>query len=838
MSPTRRQPTFTYSVSSAMVNAPTPWVVRTTKRKSLASVPNPRERRRTFQNAEDGLGSVRCRPHQQTLTQIQFVPRRPQDDRNDEIETRTTMTKRAQVRRNGGRVQKRNSTLTQMDFLATSAFHDNNEDGLTPLPDDGNIQDGERGFMQLDGSGDLPSPRRQRGTPFAGKSMSKRKSTPVVSQESQDFRPPQKKRKTSGEATADNSEHRRRTSSRVASVKATRSISLLSARYGEDNGDISESFETPSIGPRAAAAAPHEQDSPALLQGPSWPAWDQQNQPPSPHKIPRASFPRTPSKKKDVVPSSWSPDSLPSSTRRRNGRGADNHVLSQERSPLKERSVNVQLSRWRRDSKESSLNCLQRPSPPKRKIRVLKHPRHKLQQEQAPVENVKAVPKNSRWILSSSSPKLEESEKPLVIPIPEVRDSNEDSEPSQPTTQLLQSLMMEVEDSVEEDDIEIPGTSQLSRQRALVSSRSAMQIQERVSSIRELLGLRGAREEATSLQETKKENSPGHSDVAVKNRETDYAQRRAPQSPKMGFKQDKPRSVKSPGAAYVADSEEEGSVFALSPGSSIANSTQFNAELAERIPTSSADATPSPPATPSRRKSFSPSSQLNHEIELSLPRPRLVHQPSAYSTTTKVVPLNDTSSSPSVPLPSNPRTVYPASLPRPSQVSTQDATQPYLSLSSMPLAPVSSPTGSRPATITIKDSSSAPRPLRDIPWERHSQSQPQSQLDVNVGLDDCLDAEDDDKLNKEVAAMSDEADPGIDYQQESQVVPQPLQTSHVRGRGEVRSWTTEQGSPVRKRRPRKPAIPPEVRAVLGESILESVPGPPGWSQRSWDDELL
>jgi hypothetical protein len=745
---------------------------------------------------------------------------------------------RAQARQNGVRLRKWNSTLTQMDFLATSAFHHDQTDELTPLQLDSDIKDVEGGLTQLDGSGDAPNPRQPRDTRFMGNPTfkRKRKRTSVVSQESQEFRPIQKKEKADGEVAADVLEHGRRTSSRVASVKATRSIGLLSARHGEDYDDNVESFESPSI--RSNAAASRQNNPPARLQEPYWPTSGQENQPLSQHKIPGASFPRTPLKRKDFVPSSLSPESLPPSTGRTKGPGAGSCVLSQERSPLKECSVNRQLNRRKKDRKETSSNRMQGPSPPKRKICILKPPRHSLQQERALFENAQAISKYSIWSPLSSSPRLEESKKAPFMPALEIKDSAGDLEPIQPAEQPLQAPTLEVKNGVEGDEPEITGMSEVDSQPAPVSSPGTVETQETLPSLRRLLGLRDAPAEAIMLQTTDKQNQSGHSNVVARDFAMGDYQCRASQSPKAGLEQDEPSSVEASGAASVADSEdEEGSVLALSPGSSIANDTQFNAELAERIPTLSADASPSPSATPKQRRSFSPSLQLAREIELSLPRRNLVHQPSAYSTT-KTVPLNDTSSSPCLPSRSTQRTVYPASIPRPSQVSTQDPTQPYLPMSSMPLAPFSSPTRSGPATITIKDSSSVPRPLRDIPSQRHSQSQPQSQLNIDLGLNDCLDAEDNEELDEELVAMSDKLEWAIDEQQESQTMPLPLQTFHTRDEGEARSKTTERGSPVRRRRPRKPVIPLEVRALLGESFFESVPGPPGWSQRSWDDEPL
>jgi hypothetical protein len=156
-------------------------------------------------------------------------------------------------------------------------------------------------------------------------------------------------------------------------------------------------------------------------------------------------------------------------------------------------------------------------------------------------------------------------------------------------------------------------------------------------------------------------------------------------------------------------------------------------------------------------------------------------------------------------------------------------------MSSMPLAP--SPTRSGPPVITIRSSSSIPRPLGDIPSQAYSRSE----SNVHLVLNDCLDAEDNASLSEELAGMSGRVAGEMDGLEDSQIVslPVPVEMPRSRNQGEQKPKTTERGSQVRRRRrPRKPDIPPEVRAVLGESLLESVPGPPGWSQRSWDVEPL
>jgi hypothetical protein len=829
-----------------MVNASTPWTVRTTKRKLLASTAGPREKQRSLGDTADGRNSVPRNPRQQTLTQIHFLRHRSQADEDDNLRPLTTVHTGVPRKQNDERLQQRNLTLTQMGFVDPLAMHHDQEHDSTPILDASdagvsNVADDKGLILPLDRSRDVPNLNREKGARISRKATWKRKGTPAVWQESQELQPAQRRRKINNDVAADALEHGRRTSSRAASAKAGRSIALLSARCGGDQYDDLEgleSLESPSI--RSGAAALHAQNSLVALRERSLPTSDQENRPPSQHKPAAGFFPRTPSKRNHFVPSSQSPEDLTPETERTTRTSGASRVLLQDRTPLKERSANTQLNWLTKDGTESSSERVCGPATPKRKICVLKLPRHTLQQQRPPVENGKTFLRKSIWSPLSSSHRAEESEKPAVAEVLEIKDSPANSELKQHLEQPLRDPTPEARYTREEDELEIPGSNQVDNQRDPSSSPDPLETQERRPSLRGLRGWRYTPQAARTLQETGKQGLSLGSDVIGEDFAVDNSLWGAPQSYKVGLEQDEPPTNEVKCAVSVAGSQDEGSVLALSPGSSIANSTQFNAELAERIPTSSADASPSLLTTPSRRKFLSASLQLDHEIELSIPRPNTVHQQSMCSIT-KTVPLNDTSSSPSLPSQRSQRTVYPASLPRSSQVLTQEPTQPCLSMSSMPLAPSSSPAKSEPAVITIKSSSSVPRPFRDIPSQPYSQFQSQSELNVDLILDDGLDAEDDASLNDDLAGTSDKVEREIDGLEDSQIVslPVPVEIPRPRDQGEQRPKTTEQGSPVmRRRRPRKPVIPPEVRAVLGDSILESVPGPPGWSQRSWDDEPL
>ena len=816
-----------------MVNAATPWTVRTTKRRLPAAAQNPRKRHQTINHVADSLSSVGRNPRQQTLTQLQFVPHQPQDDLDDNLVV--TAPGRASEKKHGVRLRKGNSTLTQMDFVARFAVGDEQKEEWAPLQDGGDIEDDGRTLVQLDGTSDARNPRRQGGTPLVGRHTSKRKAVPAASEASQEYLPIPKKLKSDNDVKEDDAEPGRRTSRRLASVKAARSIGLLSAIIGDDYDEILERSERPSI--RSNAPASRVRGRRTLPQELSEPLSDQENKLLSLREIRRTTFPRTPSKENNVIPSSQSPESLSPSTWRK-GQSGSHRILSKHRSPLKERSINERLISQRHNGKEPSCNRPQAQCLPKRKIFVLKLPNSHLRPERISTEIHKTASKHSIGGAPSSGPKGEESGIAPATPVLEIKDRTEISKAKALSQKPPKALAPYVYDSVEPRLPDGPGTNPPEHQQAPITGPGpAADTHETLPNLGGLLGLSDPPllDEAIALQESQEHYEREKPDIVVQDLAVSEGLWRARQTSQTNLDQDEPLPVGSPGVSSVADPEEAASVLDLSPGSSIANDTQFNADLAERILISSADASPSPLVTPTRHTSPSPSLQLDREFDLSLPRPKLIQQQSTYSTT-KTVPLNDTSS-PSLPSRSTQCTVYPASLPRPSQVSTQDPTQPYFPMSSIPLQSLSSPVMSGPATITIKDSSSVTRPVRDIPSQRQSQSQ--SQLNIDLGLDDCLDLEYDEELDQGLLAMSDEAERGLDEEgEESQIVPVLPDALQDVSPAKTHTWTTESGSPVRRRRPRKPIIPPEVLALLGESFLESVPGPPGWSQQSWDDEPL
>jgi hypothetical protein len=130
--------------------------------------------------------------------------------------------------------------------------------------------------------------------------------------------------------------------------------------------------------------------------------------------------------------------------------------------------------------------------------------------------------------------------------------------------------------------------------------------------------------------------------------------------------------------------------------------------------------------------------------EVALPKSGLLHRSSTHVSTTKV-PLNDTvqqsSSSPVLSAKiTTQKSIHPASIPRPSQMSTQEATQAFANMSSYPQRADAEIT----QRITIKESSSYPVPISQLPQYT---GRSQSQYNVDLGVHEVFDSEDEEDLD-------------------------------------------------------------------------------------------
>lgn len=286
----------------------------------------------------------------------------------------------------------------------------------------------------------------------------------------------------------------------------------------------------------------------------------------------------------------------------------------------------------------------------------------------------------------------------------------------------------------------------------------------------------------------------------------------------------------------------------------------------------------------SSRPDLPPPAHSNPLSSPSLPPAPLLARPPSYPPATitrvptKLPPISSSpSSSPNLfppPRLTTQQSIRPASMPRPSQVSTQASTlQSWLPMSSMPFANsamTSSPSNHHnvglelESHVTIKDSSSSSPslPLRDIPSQPRSQLEAEfAMVDLGFGIDD-----NDDEGDEDLDARDEDLDPKSS--------PQQLVHPHYRDEEEddnIRSPSTNREDPISKKAVTNPSIhqrenphprenqkkpkpspshiphapaplpPPSNQNYptlnLPDSLLESLPAPPGWVGPSQPDSL-
>ena len=787
----------------------TPWTVRTTKRKTPASAPPPRKRQRISTGSSSGNGETERKRNQrqQTLTQIQFVPRvEVQQDVEDfrligaqprepgsGVASRIEPRRRTYGRRSSSKL-KRNSTLTQMDFLNGYRILDDvdKDNGMQLLGDD------PKQLPQFDGAADRP-----RRMSAAGPSIRRVQLQDEREEDTQEYQPRNKKRKILQEGPL---QGRRRTSARLATTTITR------------------------------LGAGHEAET------------AQENEPPSSPKSKEARIVlATPSKPRDVIPSSQSPESLPPSTRKQPLVSLELH---RKMPPMKERSVNIKGSaRPLEESHNATHPILQSP---KRKICISRAPTEGSQHVRAAPSPIKQT-NHSIWTFPSSPVRNAQQQAPKP-PLLEIKDRAEEESPpksQRPPVRRDSDEQVQVKNATRTkqpsamvNEPEIPEPSQYETGIGLQPSPNAQETQGTLPSLNGMLDLTDPippeQNPVVTPQMLVSAGSQNQPVVAVRDfanpSETPDCTDRSIKPTSTNMSQDREGALLAPvqenskldasrGWHDNEDDEEQDDEF----GTPIANDTQFNFELSDRLASSSRNVSPSlsPVRLAKHEAPASASQQLERELTQALPTPRLVHAPSI-QTTTQSIPLNDIVS-PSLPPRHTQRVVYPASLPRQSQVSTQDPTQPYAGTSSMPATSSSFQARQQPTTIKIKDSSSMHVPLHEIPSQRHSQPH-----NVIAASDDVEDIDMADDLDAPYVPPVRQAAPDRSFGQgdddeDSQVLPPPVRA--------------EEPSPAKAKKPRltkprKPVLNTQVRALIGSSCLDAIPDPPGWSQRSFDDELI
>ena len=635
------------------------------------------------------------------------------------------------------------------------------------------------------------------------------------------------------------------------------------------------------------------------------------------HRPAQFRVPETPKRRRDVVPSSQSPESISNSSK--------NKLLQPHYgyhfSPTNKRSINVTPTRATR------FDCAARFTPtsnglsPKRKICVLKYRQSRFRK--STLQN--PDPKDGGVTASSILPspqhprRLDEHNR---IGIAEFKVDDCSLESFQPTfdSEIPESsaavppeVIPSSHTEPEEED-EIPETSQGLRRVASASSanRSEMNLQvlPTTSSSPLAAGKTGNREDSGQLEADLRDADihvhdfvSRHGDVAMGSDNVESVERQAVahvQTPSRKLSARLPQKKST--VSTISDSQgEDDDVdrIQFNLESSKDQGTPLYKQFTRRAPLS-----PNP-----RAQSQLPGPAITNSQ--TFPPPPHSSNPTATATTlipTKFTPSSYPSSSPTIPasppprLSTTQRSIHPASMPHPSQVSTQGPTQPpWFPMSSMPFAniglPLSSPRTHNRASelkeeddhITIKDSSSLPAvALRDIPSQVQSQEGPDGAefaiVDLGLGeegIDDdgfsdrdedldpkssqlpqadflmrdrTINAADEDVVRNERVRDSYPASPANEAEPTTTITrtstrPHP----HHRHRSHSKTDTVhQQPQPQHHQHQHQHqhhrSPPPVARLQLSESMLESLPGPPGWvappqspmggSEKSWDGYML
>jgi hypothetical protein len=735
-----------------MPDASLAWSITSTKRKASLSKPAARKHRRVGE-AADASKPLR-KKDQRTLTQAHWLtPFAPSYDDGEMQLLDERQLQSASPKKSKRNVKKRDSTLTQIGFFDFPPRDCHDMDDTMIAPRD------EHAMPQLDGTYESPRrPRTRKEIPPV--TLSTKRRTAPESQEEYKLRT----KKMKSEPTEDEP--------RGSATRRSRRIAMKNEVFS----DPIENFDyfADALGTAADADKSTNKpfNHPLEIKDSTEDGGD-----PSPELQPvsHPSFPpQTPKRPTTIVLSSQTPESLCPSTRRTNRRLYETPTRSQ-RTPLAERSTNVTVHDT---SKRAGKKCrTPKRASPKRKVVVLKLPKRSQKRHATRIEDSQNL-----WSVPSSSPKARENPVPARI-VPVVRGS--------------------------EDELEIPATSQ-----AQETQQSPAVSQDSLPSISNLFSAHRSGEakiDHGAHLHSPGASAQGDEGIIVRDfgavgpprgPRRSLTDAEHPQSPSSQVNL-APELSDLPGEiANTGDDDFEQLDF----GSPVANDTQFNVQVQHRVssplPSKRAPRTPkavvdrSRPSTPTPHPagvtfvqgpdSYLPDVERVGSSQSPLPLPRLVprfsvepdhadielddddlnevslprtpvfaHPASIRRTTSTQVPLNDAandSSSPRLrPVRSNTqKSVHPASMPHPSQMSTQDPTQAFLPPSSMPQSGYDD-LGGRSETFKIKDSSSSSVAMSQIP--RHVRSS-QTGLALGNTLDSNDGWEDEEDLDLDPPSLS------------------------------------------------------------------------------------
>ncbi|OQV03243.1 hypothetical protein CLAIMM_08312 [Cladophialophora immunda] len=723
------------------------WSITSTKRKTRPASSAPRKRQR--RNDTDGTSSSRPSKSQRTLTQAEWITTfPPSDDEGDMLYLDDGQRHTPAQKKPRQSAQRPKSTLTQMDFFSSLPRDCQDFDDTMIGVADGD--DGGCAVPQLDGTYDSPRrPRKRKATPNAASLPTKQKTEPANGDSQAEYRPTKRKRKV-GFADEENAEEPRRASKRLASKNEVLSDPVKNFDYfakaltdeaeqGNHNG-VDEPFKCP------LEIVDTTEDEIEIA-------------PDTLSKSRCSALPETPKKNTTVILSSQSPESLCESTQRSNRKPPVTPSRTR-RLPLAERSTNVPAVAFptRKGGKRRGAS---RDESNKSRVVVLKLPKRDRPQRPTLIEDPQAI----LWSIPSSSPEL-------------TRPATAVQAPAAPYSAA--------------EDIEIPATSQ-AQGSGLASLNAGSE-----DNLPNLSQLFASRSGGTRTEDAADSAQKGDRGVTVRDfADAHFSATKSSTPPLDGIVRSSPpvHSETQDPKEPASESSEE-SCEAADFGSPIANDTQFNIQIQHRLSSPSPAEQPleqskaridavlfstppsidrerdvrdgdapcsvlqnigalrsseSPPPIPRlvERCSADADSEAPELVddeagEVPFPKPLFVHPSSVHRKLTQA-PLNDTlhtSSSPSLPSGrlATQGSVHPASIPHPSQMSTQDVTQGFLPPSSFPHQCRESVFEGEPDKITIKDSSSSSIPLSQIP-QHAGRDESQQNRDIGPALES--DSEDD-----------------------------------------------------------------------------------------------
>jgi len=729
--------------------ADSPWTITSTKRRRTATTPAQRKRVR-LSNDVSGPSASRSRSRstsrrrpsgQQTLTQIDFVTTPSFEDEDDlgHVEVEETGPATVPPRR---RLKKRDSTLTQMDFFDPSAAVATNLSDVEPLgaPETGSTSDRLPPIPAFDGTqDDQPKPQNSMAPPRlrhkpARTTRPVQKIQKTKSTEDQDDyqrHQPRKRRKVHIDDHDRDHENRRR-SGRIAATTA--SESLPNPNMEGQLPKPASRRSRPHIG-SAGRPVLEIQDSTDFTE----PSLDANST-----MAFMMAQPATPTRTRDRIPSSQTPESL-SRTRM---------TRSNKRQPLAELNTNVQKT----PSKAAKSTKFATKSPqkqsPRRKVCVLKVPprallprTNRVDDSQQDVWSVQATSSPGR---GKGSSQAREEQLQKVGPLEESKTSRQSSQSqsngpsvqeSTPRADVdTQQALPDIADIFALPSASLPKTPDKAQKVAVPATTGAPDMHREVgkSAADGYDETHADREPVNMIPELEQVSSDQLSDFGSPlANDTQFVKslHKRVSSPIPKSDDDRHRAQTAP----AAEKHMSPKSWALSRASVPASPSKLSALPAPRLVTTSPLRTAQRQVAGSSTESLSLPAAKGRSPKMSTDRVRITK-----------VPLNDTneyqrlssSSSPLLPPPlPMQKNVHPASIPHPSQVSTQaPSTQGlYFPTSSAPNS-FPAPHGAEVERITIKDSSSVPARLSQFQQDDQDE---ELDDDGEIRLVDGTDDEDD-----------------------------------------------------------------------------------------------